>query len=426
MTAAGFLVGFRPPALPPVAARAFRLHMIYTLLAAAQIGIVNNVPLMAVKALHATDRQLQLPQAMISIGLFISAVTGVAMARRMKKPFVWIPGTLGALSLLAMAWTGSPLWFLGLDGVALAFDFALRPAFSSIVRGLYPHACRAHAVGTLQQYSQLTMLVSSLVFAGLLSVASDVGEAIRMELTIAGIVGLAAYLCFRLLPDHSDGNAEEASPETGARRLINFAPLRDRQYRRFMAIVFLFSIGDLFYVGIVPPFFARDLGFGYVEATLFIQVVPAVAGFLLGGRLAAWFDRTSVWRSYGAVGLLWGLDPVLLALFPIWPVIALARTLAGPAQVGSAVLHNYTAVHAFAKPGPDTSYYMGTLFFFNGVARLLAPSATALAVGFMSHREILLGGGLCVLASGILFRLCERGEGRARAAFGETLMHSES
>jgi hypothetical protein len=69
------------------------------------------------------------------------------------------------------------------------------------------------------------------------------------------------------------------------------------------------------------------------------------------------------------------------------------------------VLHNYTAVHAFAKPGPETSYYMGTLFFFNGVARLLAPSATAVAVGFMSHRLILLTGGLCVMLAGLLFRL---------------------
>ncbi len=396
--------------------------MVYTLLAALQVGIVNNVPVMAVKALHATDRQLQLPQAMISLGLFISAFTGVAMARRGKKPFVWVPGVLGALLVLAMAWTDSPMWFLGIYGGVLAFDFALRPAFSSIVRSLYPSDCRAHAVGTLQQYSQLTMLASSLFFAALLSVAQDTQSMIRLELILAGLIGLAAYLCFRLLPDHGDGAVAEASPDIGVRKLVNFTPLKDPGFRWFMALVFLFSIGDLFYVGILAPFFARDLGFGYVETTVFMQVIPAVTGFLLGGRLAAWFDRTSVWKSYGAVGILWGLDPVLLAIAPIWPVIALARVISGPAQVGSMVLHNYTAVHAFAKPGPDTSYYMGTLFFFNGLARLLAPSATAAAVGFMSHRAILLSGGLCVLASGILFRLYDKKTPHARAAFGETPM----
>jgi MFS family permease len=424
VTAAGFLANFRPPALPPVAARAFRLHMAYTLLAALQLGIVNNVPVMAVKALHATDRQLQLPQAMISLGLFISAFTGVAMARRGKKPFVWIPGVLGAVSVLAMAWTGSAIWFLGLYGAVLAFDFAVRPAFSSIVRSLYPNDCRAHAVGTLQQYSQLTMLVSSLGFAALLSAADDVQSMIRLELMLAGLIGLSAYLCFRRLPDHGAGSIAEALPEAGARRLVNFTPLKDPKFRWFMALVFLFSIGDLFYVGILPPFFARDLGFGYVETTLFLQVIPAVTAFLLGGRLAAWFDRTSVWRPYGAVGILWGLDPVLLAIAPILPIIAVARGIAGPATVGSAVLHNYTAIHAFAKPGPDTSYYMGTLFFFNGVARLLAPSATAVAVGFMSHRAILLTGGLCVMAAGILFRLYDRKAPHAHAAFGEASLPS--
>jgi MFS family permease len=351
---------------------------------------------------------------MISIGLFVSAFTGVAMAKRVKKPFVWVPGFMAALSILAMALTHSPLWFLGVFGVVSIFDFALRPAFSSIVRSLYPDHCRAHVIGTLQQYSGITALASGLFFAYLLSRTGDanIHATIRLELILAGLVGLAAYGCFRQLPDHGDGhNAEAASVAEPAGRAgpkagwVNFSPLRDRRFRRFLAILFLFSVGDLFYVGILAPFFTRDLGFGYVETTLFLQVIPAVTGFLAGGRLAAWFDRSSIWRSYGLVGLLWGLDPVLLALAPILPGIAVARIVSGPAAVGSTVLHNYTAVHAFAKPGPETSYYMGTLFFFNGVARLLAPSATAVAVGFMSHRLILLTGGLCVMLAGLLFRL---------------------
>src|SRR5262249_53557031 len=136
---------------------------------------------------------------------------------------------------------------------------------------------------------------------------------------------------------------------------FSLAPLRDPRFGRFLAIFFLYCMGNLFYMGIVPAYFARDLGLGYVQSTMFVHIIPAVSGFLIGGRLTAWFDRTLVWRSYGVVMLLWGLDAVLLALSPSLLVAAIARTSRGPATVGSMVLSVYTGVHRFARPGPETS-----------------------------------------------------------------------
>src|ERR1041384_4518100 len=107
-----FLSGFRPPQLPSVSGRAFRFHMAFSLLDAVFAGIMGNAPLMAVKAMGATDVQLQLPLAMTSVGLFASVFTGAAMAKRRKKPFVLVPGVAGAFSALLMAWMNSAGWFL--------------------------------------------------------------------------------------------------------------------------------------------------------------------------------------------------------------------------------------------------------------------------------------------------------------------------
>src|SRR5262249_8029528 len=156
----------------------------------------------------------------------------------------------------------------------------------------------------------------------------------------------------------------------------------------------VFAFSNLFFMGIVPAFFARDLGFRYTQATLLIHVVPAITGFLAGGRFTAWFDRTSVWRSYSLVTLLWGLDPLLLSIAPFfWPALVVARISRGPAIVGSMVIAVFTGVHSFAQPGPDTSRYMAVLFFANGLARLIAPVAAALLSGYLSHRMILACGG---------------------------------
>ena len=403
---------FRPPDLPPASRRAFRFHMAFALLEGMALGIIYNVPLMAVKAMGASDRQLQIPIIMTSLGLFSSVFTGIAMSTRRKKPFVLVPGAASAVAALLMAWTTSAGWFLCFAGLVSIFDFAMRPAIPSILRIIYPPHCRSHVAGTLRQYASAVGLGSSLFFAWLLAASGNhVWSMIHLQLMIAGLAGLGAIACFRQLPNHGDGSIEEALPEDHPRGrpfdwqqiAASVAPLRDRRFRRYLAIFFLYCCGNLFYMGIVPAVFARDLGFGYVQATLLIQVVPAVTGFLFGGRLTAWFDRTSIWRSFAVVALLWALDPVVLAIAPYWPVIALARILHGPAMVGSLVLSIDTGVHAFARPGPDTTRYMAVVFMVNGLARFLAPAASALVAGHLSHRMILFCGGCVMLTASALF-----------------------
>jgi len=400
--------GFMPPELPPTSRRAFRFHMAQMLLIAVFEGILGNAPLMAVKAMGASDVQLQLPLAMTSIGLFASVFTGAAMAARRKMPFVIVPGMACAISALLMAWMNSAVWFLALAGIISIFDFAMRPAVPSIMRIVYPDYCRSHVAGTMRQYSSIVFLAATLLSATLLSAATDhIHQMIRLQLTFAGLTGLAAFLCLRQLPDRGDGSDDEA--DVSDEREIQagwptLAPFRDSSFLRYIAIFFVFAFSNLFHSGIVPAFFARDLGLGYVQATLLIHIIPSVTAFLAGGRLTAWFDRTSIWRSYGFVTLMWGLDPVLLAAAPTaWPAVIAARIARGPAILGSMVLCFYTGVHRFAKPGRDTSRYMAALFLVNGMARLLAPTAAAFALAYLSRRSILLCGGLGVLAASALF-----------------------
>jgi len=414
---------FSPPSLPPVSRRAFRFHMAFALLEATALGIINNVPLMAVKAMDATDRQLQIPVIMTSLGLFSTIFTGVAMSTRSKKPFVLVPGIASAIAALMMAWTNTAVWFLFVAGLVSIFDFAMRPAIPSILRIIYPDNCRSHVAGTLRQWASIVTLGSSLFFAALLTASGgQVWPMIRIQLTLAGLAILGAFICFKQLPNRGDGSLAEATPQGHASsRLFDWdyvraslAPLRDRRFRRFLAIIFVYCCGNMFYMGIVPAVFGRDLGLGYVQTTLLMYVVPAVAGFVASGYLTSWFDRASIWRSFAVVAFLWAVDPVLLAIAPYWPVIAFARAIHGPAMVGSMVLMVDTGIHSFARPGPDTSRYMAMLFLVNGLARLLAPSVTAMASGHLSHRMILLIGGLTMWGSAALFLYAGRRE-KARA-----------
>ena len=400
--------GFRPPPLPATARRAFRFHMAYALLDAVFAGIIGNVPLMAVKAMGATAVQLQAPLSMAAIGMFASLVTGSAMARRRKKPFVLVPGFAGAISALWMAWISSPVWFLAISGIISIFDFGLRPAIPSVIRIIYPAKSRAHVSGTLRQYASVVFLAATLVSAFFLAAAGPrVLWAIRLELTFAGIASMASFICFSRLPDRGDGSREEAdgveAPRTSS-AWQGLTPFRDASFRRYLAIFFVFAFANLFHSGVVPAFFADDMHLGYVQATFLLHIIPNLSAFALGGRLTAWFDGNSIWRSYSAVTLLWGLDPVLLAAAPgFWPGVIFARIVRGPATLGSMVLCFFTGVHSFARPGSDTSRYMAVLLWVNGVARLLAPMTAAVVLGFLSRRAVLFCGGLGVLVASALF-----------------------
>jgi hypothetical protein len=401
--------GFKPPSLPPISRRAFRFHIAFTVLYAIFEGVLANAPLMAVKAMNASDIQLQLPLAMASFGLFFSVLLGTAMARWRKKPFVVVPGFASAAAALMMAWMPTAGWFLFMAGMVSIGDFSMRPAVPSIIRIIYPNQCRSHVSGTMRQYGSIAFLFAVLASAALLSLSSHdvVHFTVRLEITLAGLACVAAFLFFLRLPETGNGSVAEAVPlddrSAGFVR-ASLKPLLDRRFRRYLAAVFVFSFANLFHQGVVPAFFARDLGMGYVEATVLIHMVPNLTAFLGGGFLTSWFESASVWRSYALVTCLWGLDPVILATASsLWPMLVFARMLRGPATLGSMVIAFFTGVHSFTDPGTATSRYMAVQLFVNGVARLLAPMAASLALGYISRRAIILYGGLGVLASSVMF-----------------------
>lgn len=405
--------GFTPPQLPPDSQRAFSYHLAFTVFYAIFEGITANVPIMAVESMQATDVQLQLPLAMASVGLFLSVALGSVMARRRKKPFVLAPGFVAAAAAIVMAWTRTSRWFLFVAGIISICDFAMRPAVPSIMRIVYPDSCRARVSGTMRQYGSVAFLLATLSSSALLSAvsAAAVRGWIRFEIAFGGVACAAAFFCFNMLPDHGDGSSAEANA-LDDRQVSDlkaaFSPLRDKWFLYYLLGIFVFSFANLFHQGIIPAFFVRDLHLGYFQAALLIHVVPSLAAFLSGGFLSGWFDRTSVWRSFAVVTLLWGLDPVIVAAVPSnWPALIFARCLRGPATLGSMVLSFFTGVHSFARPGGNTSRYMAAQLLVNGFARLLAPTAAALALAHFSRRSIILYGGLGILVSSAWFWAAE-------------------
>jgi hypothetical protein len=399
---AGFVRG---PGLPGAAAGLYRHHLRFAVLDAAATGILANVPLMAVKGLGATDREVFAPLLLSSAGMLLSVWTAGWMAGRSKKPFVLVPGLIYALTSFATAAAPDALSVLVLYGVGALFEVITRPALTAVIRLGYPVTHRGVAMGEMRKWCSVVFLTANLLSSVWLDRAGPgLGWVMTAQLVGAGCLSLAAYACFRKVHVPEPAAVEPAGGPSHALRILR----TDGRFRRYLAGCFLFGFSGLLYVSLLPNLLVEDLHFGYVESALLIHIVPGLAAFLLTGYLGRWLDRSNPLFAWALVRAGWGLDGVGLAAMPALAALvpggafllcALCRTLRGAVMGGSWVLWWQLGTNYFCAPGPDTPRYMGLLTALNGVMRLAAALAGLLLLGSMSRSTVFLIGGTGVLLS---------------------------
>lgn len=407
---------FRAPELPADARRTFRFHLAYALLDAAAGGILLNAPMVALKALSAQTWHLPLRELYSGIGMLATLYLGSWMAPRRKMPFVFLPGIACAICSMQMALaTGSAFWFLTLFGVSAMFEIVTRPAIASILRLNYPVTHRGLATGEVRKWSSLSFVVASLSSAYLLqSVRADATALVQGLILCAGLLSLSSFLCFRQIRVNED-------PEVCRRdlrlevvqNLRETATIvgRDARYRRYLLACFVDGFCGMLYFSLIWAFLQKTLGYDYVKCALFMHAIPALMAFAVTGLLGRWFDRTNPWLAWAWIRFGWGLDALLLAATPFCaavfaPAILLvplaARLVRGTVQGGSWVLLWQIGVTHFARPGEDTSRYMGIMVFLSGAIRLTA-SAMAMILSAYALRPstLMVVGGLGVILSGV-------------------------
>lgn len=422
---------FRAPPLTGNARRTYRYHLLYALCDALTGGVIATAPFIALKQLGAPDWQLGIKLTLAGLGMLATLYLSHWMAIRRKMPFVFWPGLMCVATTGAMALTENSFLFLFFSGLGLMFNTITRPAVAAIVRSNYPAEHRGQATGEIRRWSSLVFLLTVLGSAVLLDLASEYHPEQTMTL-IHGLLILAtlsillAYLLFRRI--RVEENVDKLTAERRPPVLQSFRDalnilVRDARYRWYILACFAFVFAATTYVSFIPAFLNKDLQFNYVHCVLFFHVIPAIAAFLVTGRLGRWFDRVGLSIAWTWVRLGWALDPLLLAasttLLPVLGtevvlLAVLARVCLGTVQGGYWILWWQIGVAYYAKPGADTSRYQGILVFVDGMTKMTAPALGAwiLAQPGSSRELLFLIGGTGVLLSALFSLLQARYERR--------------
>ncbi len=422
---------FGAPPLTGNARRTYRYHLLYALCDALTGGVIATAPFIALKQLGAPDWQLGLKLTLSGFGMLATLYLSHWMAIRHKMPFVFWPGLMCVAATGAMALTEDSFLFLFCSGLGLMFNTITRPAVAAIVRTNYPAEHRGQATGEIRRWSSLVFLLTVLGSAVLLDFASQchadrIMTLIHTLLLLATGSILLAYLLFRQIRvDETVGELMDEARPSVFQSFQNALSIlvRDTRYRWYILGCFTFVFFAATYVSFIPAFLNENLQFTYVQCVLFLHVIPAVAAFLVTGRLGRWFDRVGLSIAWAWVRLGWGLDPLLLAastacvplLGPEVVLLAvLARICLGAVQGGHWILWWQIGVAYYAKPGADTSRYQGILVFVDGITKMTAPAlgALILAQSGSSLELLFLIGGIGVLLSGVISLLQARHERR--------------
>lgn len=225
--------------VPPEAREAYRYDAMTALFMGVSFGAIYPfLGRIARGDLHASPLGISLMTAAPFVGNLLSPFWARQMEGRAKLPFIiwaWI-GTRTCFLLMVLAST--PWTFVILASLAMMIAPIATPAYTSVMKEVYPDDCRGRIMGLIRVWLQTTTFVTTLVAGRLL----DLGKmSYRVLFLAGGLFGIMGALSFSRMPVASKG---EEGPRFSVLETFRIF-LEDRNYRWFGLSVFVYGLGNL-------------------------------------------------------------------------------------------------------------------------------------------------------------------------------------
>ena len=322
--------------------------------------------------LGASDAAIALLAAAPFVGNLFAPIWARQMEGRSKLPFCLASWTVARAMLLLMPFVGAAGPFVGLLFLLQFIGTISTPAYTSMMRDIYPDRSRGRLMGYVRVVAQSATFLATMLAGRLL----DRGLDYRTVFPVAGLFGIGAAVAFshvRPLPEAAAANAraERSRMPFGPFVRDTLSILRDHTaYRWFALSVFTYGFGNL----MLGPIYALyqvdvlDIANTQIANLANVTALASIAGFVFWGRF---MDRRGAPRTvlYGIL-MMMSITPVYL-LHPGIGLLFVAAVFSGLAN--SCIELSYMqSTLTYAAPG-RAAQYQAVHSLLLGVRGVIAP-----------------------------------------------------
>ncbi len=367
------LIGFD---IPDIVWYNWRCDAVAGLYAGAYQGCIWTFALQLARGkLHATGFQIGLATAAQAIGYIFALIWARQMEGRSKLPFVTITWTLarGSFLLTPLLVQGqmSRLMFVSILCAAPIIFSISTPAYTSIMKDIYPD----HLRGRLMSYVRIGMYATMLLSARLMGIWQEQYHLdYRMMCAIGGVFGVGTAIAFgRLhLPQHRHDT--EPPPINDFIRQTFLIVVHNPGYRWFTISVFVSGFGNLVANTLYPIYQVDHFKITPTQ----IATMQNISGLLSMISLFFWGQVLDRYGSLAAVlvaATTLCLQPLCYAFGPSIGWLYLGAGVAGAVGTGIDLGYLNTTL-MYAEPGRAAQYQALHSTFF-GLRGTIAPLLAA-------------------------------------------------
>ena len=340
--------------LSPHVIPAYRWDALAGLLGGIYMGAIFPFVMRIARAdLHASRLEISLLTAAPFIGSLLAPLWARQMVGRSKMPFCVYSWTFARALFFGMFLVTQAWQFVLLIGMAQVIGSISGPAYTSLMKDIYPDEERGRAMGLVRMGAYSALLVVSFIAGHLL----DSGVPFKWVFSAAAVIGIAGAWCFSRVPVR-----ESVTPVARQERVSAFGfwlqtvgiLKRNRGFRWFAASVMTYGFGNLVAFTLYPLYQVDRLHVTNTQVATLTNVasISSVIAFAYWGHF---MDRHgALWTALVNI-LIQCLMPIVYLFSEAWWHLIPAAIAQGVAGAGIELAY-LNVILTLSEEGKEAQY----------------------------------------------------------------------
>ncbi len=304
-------------------------------------------------------------------GNLLSFVWANMMEGKRKMPFAVVSWVAARALLCTAFFITSAHWFVALVAVFWVITSIAGPAYSALMKEIYPDSDRGRIMGYVRVLSFFVIAVSTLAAGPLLQTFGY-----RYVFPFVGLFGVAAALAFHTIPTKEttgDPNVPNGEFFLNSMRILR----EDGGYRYFCGGIFISGFANFFASAIFVIYQVDRLGVGqsWTAVYSFVTLMLSMTAYYYWGHHV---DRKSPTRLLLLCNLIFASVPLIYCVATQAWMLLPAMVLTGFAFAGYDLAYFNGVLHY--APKDRITQYQAVFAFLMGIRGITAPFMGALFV----------------------------------------------